>query len=68
MEPNLGVLADCLRGESDAAAPLRLVWNYSAMARQNLIAGHDRHRHAPAVALDALFKMLNAHGIEVELR
>ncbi|SPT59211.1 Barstar (barnase inhibitor) [Actinomadura madurae] len=65
---NLGALNDCLHGEWGAAAPFQLVWNHSAVARQHLIAGHDRQRHAPAVTLGTLLEMLTAHGIEVELR
>jgi RNAse (barnase) inhibitor barstar len=65
---NLDALDDCLRGEWGAAAPFRLVWNHSAVARQYLVAGYDRHRHEPAVTLDILVEMLTAHDIEVELR
>lgn len=65
---NLDALDDCLSGKWGAAAPFRLVWHDSAVARRHLIAGHDHHRHAPAVTLDTLLEMLTAHGIDVELR
>ncbi|MEU8803867.1 barstar family protein [Spirillospora sp. NPDC048819] len=65
---NLGALDDCLSGTWGAAAPFRLLWHNSAVARQHLAAGHDRHRHAPAVTLDTLVQMLTAHLIDVELR
>ncbi|QKW40104.1 barstar family protein [Actinomadura sp. NAK00032] len=65
---NLGALDDCLSGTWGAAAPFRLVWHNSAVARQHLVPRYGRHRHAPAVTLDTLLEMLTAHGIEVDLR
>lgn len=65
---NLDALDDCLSGRWGAATPFRLVWHHSAVARRHLVAGYDRHRHAPAVTLDILLEILTAHGIEVELR
>ncbi|WP_433153468.1 barstar family protein [Actinomadura nitritigenes] len=65
---NLDAFDDCLSGKWGAATPFRLVWHDSAVARRHLIAGHDRHRHAPTVTLDTLLEMLTAHGIDVELR
>ncbi|MBO2465240.1 barstar family protein [Actinomadura violacea] len=65
---NLGALDDCLSGKWGAEAPFRLVWHDSAVASGHLIAGYDRHRHAPTITLDTLLEMLTAHNIEVELR
>ncbi|WP_407924490.1 barstar family protein [Actinomadura physcomitrii] len=65
---NLDALDDCLIGSWGAAAPFRLVWHESATARRHLIAGHDRHRNAPVITLDALLGRLTARGVEVELR
>lgn len=65
---NLDALDDCLRGTWGAAAPFRLVWRDSGVARRRLVADHGRHRHTPVVTLDTLLETLIAHGIEVDLR
>ncbi|WP_207944442.1 barstar family protein [Actinomadura rubrisoli] len=65
---NLDALHDRLRGRWGAQAPFRLVWHASAVARQHLVAGYDRHRNAPAVTLDSLLQMFAEHGVEVDLR
>lgn len=65
---NLDALDDCLSGQWGARTPFRLVWHDSAVARQHLVAGYDRHRYAPAVTLDSLLQMFTEHGVDVELR
>lgn len=65
---NLDALSDCLRSRWGARTPFRLVWHDSAVAREHLVPGYDRHRYEPAVTLDHLRQMLTAHGVEVHLR
>jgi RNAse (barnase) inhibitor barstar len=65
---NLDALDDCLSGKWGARVPFRLVWHDSAVAREHLVAGYDRHRYAPAVTLDSLLQMFAERGVEVELR
>ncbi|WP_207943574.1 barstar family protein [Actinomadura sp. KC345] len=65
---NLDALDDCLSATWGAQAPFRLLWHDSAVARRHLVAGHDRHRRAPAVTLDTLVQVFTAHGVDVELR
>ncbi|MFF5258564.1 barstar family protein [Actinomadura viridis] len=65
---NLDAFADCLRGKWGVRTPFRLVWHDSAVAREHLLDGYDRHRHGPAVTLDYLLGMFTEHGVEVELR
>ncbi|NKZ09097.1 hypothetical protein HGB48_35950 [Actinomadura latina] len=65
---NLGALDDCLRGGFGARAPFRLIWHDSAVAREHLVAGYDRHRLGPAITLDYLLGMLAEHHVEIDLR
>nr|BFE33577.1 hypothetical protein GCM10010200_058280 [Actinomadura rugatobispora] len=64
---NLDAFDDCLSGKWGVRAPFRLVWHDSAVARERLVAGYDRHRHGPAVTLEYLLRMFTEHGVEVEL-
>jgi hypothetical protein len=65
---NLDALDDRLIDRWGARTPFRLVWHHSAVARQHLVAGYDRHRYAPAVTLDFLLQMFTEHSVDVELR
>ncbi|GAA2467923.1 barstar family protein [Winogradskya humida] len=65
---NLDALEDCLRGGWGARPPFRLRWHDSAVAREHLVAGYDRHRHGPAVTLGYLLGMFAEHGVDVDLR
>ena len=65
---NLDALDDCLSGSFGAQAPFRLVWHDSAIAREHLVIGYDRHRLGPAVTMEYLLDMLTAHDIKIDLR
>jgi hypothetical protein len=65
---NLDALDDCLRGRWGAQKPFRLVWHDSAVAREHLVPGYDRHRLSPAITLDYLLDMLTEHQVEIDLR
>ncbi|GAA2586134.1 hypothetical protein GCM10010435_75370 [Winogradskya consettensis] len=65
---NLDALEDCLRGRWGAQPPFRLRWHDSAVAREHLVAGYDRHRSSPTVTLDYLLETFAEHGVDVDLR
>nr|BFE72103.1 hypothetical protein GCM10020092_054040 [Actinoplanes digitatis] len=65
---NLDALDDCLAGRFGAVAPFRLVWHDSAVAREHLVAGYDPRRLGPAITLDYLLDMLEAHHVKIDLR
>ncbi|GAA1407854.1 barstar family protein [Catellatospora coxensis] len=65
---NLDALVDCLRGRWGAETPLSLVWHDSAVARQHLMPGYDRHRWGLAITFDYLLGLLAEHRVRVELR
>jgi RNAse (barnase) inhibitor barstar len=65
---NLDALIDCLHGGLGAAAPSRLVWHDSAVAREHLVDGYDRRRLGPAVSFNYLMDLLTTYGMEIDLR
>ncbi|WP_433788783.1 barstar family protein [Actinoplanes sp. CA-252034] len=65
---NLDALDECLPGRFGAVAPFRLVWHDSAVAREHLVAGYDPRRLGPAITLDYLLDMLEAHHVKIDLR
>lgn len=65
---NLDALVDCASGRWGATAPFTLVWHDSAVARQHLVAGYDRHRWRPAVTFDDLLDLLAGQHVRVEPR
>jgi len=66
---NLDDLDECLRhGNCGAQIPFHLIWHDSAVAREHLVAGYDRHRYAPTITLDDLLQIFAEYNVEVELR
>ncbi|TCO64262.1 hypothetical protein EV192_10126 [Actinocrispum wychmicini] len=65
---NLDAVHDCLRGGFGAQAPFRLGWHDSAVAREHLVAGYDRHNLHPAITREYLLDMLTEHRVELDPR